>query len=144
MDATCLHRVNSHVPTTPAVTEAKRTPSFASARIASEAKASSLMKMAMVKPNPDSTEIATMCPQFTSVPSFPQPNFTKVQLIRSKPIGLPSTYPSITPMVTGPVIAPAKDAGSSMPALASANSGRTRKATQGCNACSNRCKGDPA
>ena len=96
-----------------------------------------VMKIEIVNPMPPSMPAPIRWRQRTSVGSVQMPIVTAMADTSATPRGLPITRPRITPKLFGPVSSSAQFVPKTIPVLASANSGNTKKATGLCKKFSN-------
>jgi hypothetical protein len=100
------------------------------------------MNRLIVKPMPHSTLTPKTCPQLAPAGALAQPSRTIAQTQPKTPSVLPTSRPAVMPSDTGCSRSDQLRPASDTPALAKANIGSTRKATQGCRPCSSASAGE--
>ena len=98
-------------------------------------KASSVMKIDMVKPMPPRNPAPMICLHETLSGRRERPSFTARQANRAMPNGLPAKSPAKMPRLLLEVSPPAQLSASVMPVLARAKSGMMTNATGLCRKC---------
>ena len=83
------------------VTEPARMAHFAAMTSLGSGNASPEMRIDIVKPRPPMMPTAMICGQSTCLGSLAKPMRTRSHVTRMMPMGLPSTAPKYTPLVTG-------------------------------------------
>jgi uncharacterized protein (TIGR00645 family) len=126
-------RASSSAPSTPDSTEPHSTPSLTGVSWSPgrPTKARPPMNRLIVKPMPHSTLTPKTCPQLAPAGALAQPSRTIAHTQPKTPSVLPTSRPAVMPSDTGCSRSDQLRPASDTPALAKANIGSTRKATQG-------------
>ena len=103
--------------------------------VAALSKASSVMKIDMVKPIPAKNPVPMMWRQLIESGNLEMPNATAIQVINTTPIGLPSNRPLIIPKLLSEPSPLNQLPDKMIPVLAKAKIGMMMNATGLCRAC---------
>jgi hypothetical protein len=129
----------------PATSEAARIAIFDALMVSgAPVNARLVMKIDIVEPMPPSRPAPRTWRHARSSGRRHRPSVTAAHVNRKIPTGLPTTRPSMMPMLLAPRSSVAQPVPITMPVLASANSGRIRKVTGLCRMCSSWCEGECA